>query len=82
MASPALAGLVIEFFYTGSSALGNLFPEVFAHEAPTTAICLAATAVSTSLDTTTFVQWPNWRYIYHSNPNPRNHISDASLVTH
>jgi len=48
MASPALAGLIIKFFYTGSSALGNLFPEVFAHEAPTTAICLAATAVSTS----------------------------------
>lgn len=49
MASPALAGLVIEFFYTGSSALGNIFPEAFAHEAPKAAVCLAATAVSISL---------------------------------
>lgn len=47
MASPALAGLIIEFFYTGSSALGNLFPEAFEHEVPKTVVCLAATAVST-----------------------------------
>ena len=47
MASPALAGLVIDFFYTGPSALGNLFPEVFAWEVPMAIVCLAATAVST-----------------------------------
>ena len=29
MASPALTSLVIECFYTGHSALGKLFPEVF-----------------------------------------------------
>ena len=28
MASPALAGLVVDFFYTGPSGLANLFPEV------------------------------------------------------
>jgi len=47
MASPALGGLIIDFFYTGPSALGNLFPEVFAREAPKSIVCLAATAVST-----------------------------------
>jgi len=46
MASPALAGLVIECFYTGPSALGKLFPDVFGQEAPKSAVCLAATVVS------------------------------------
>ena len=46
MASPALAGLVTEFFYTGSSALATLFPEVFAWEVPKSIVCLVATAVS------------------------------------
>ena len=46
MASPALAGLVTDFFYTGPSALGKLFPEVFAQEVPKPIVCLAATAVS------------------------------------
>ena len=46
MASPALAGLVNDFFYTGPSALGKLFPEVFAQEVPKPIVCLAATAVS------------------------------------
>jgi len=46
MASPALAGLIVDFFYTGPSALGNLFPEVFAQEVPKSIVCLAATAVS------------------------------------
>ena len=46
MASPALAGLIIESFYTGSSVLSNIFPEAFAHKAPKAAVCLAATAVS------------------------------------
>jgi len=47
MVSPALGGLIIDFFYTGPSALGNLFLEVFAREAPKSIVCLAATAVST-----------------------------------
>ena len=47
MASPALAGLVIEFFYTGTLALATLFPEVFSEEVPKSVVCLAATAVST-----------------------------------
>jgi len=34
MASPVLAGLVVDFFYTGPSALCSLFPEVFAQEVP------------------------------------------------
>ena len=45
MASPALAGLVVDFFYTGPSALCSLFPEVFAQEVPKPTVCLAATAV-------------------------------------
>ena len=44
-AAPALAAVVIEFFYTGPSALGPVFPEIFTHEAPRVAICLAATVV-------------------------------------
>ncbi|KAI6023054.1 hypothetical protein BKA83DRAFT_4627261 [Pisolithus microcarpus] len=44
MASPALAGLVVDFFYATLSALGNLFPEVFVQEVPKPVICLVATA--------------------------------------
>lgn len=40
-----LSGLVIEFFYTGTNAVANLFPEVFGSEVPCVAIALAATAV-------------------------------------
>ena len=47
MASPALAGLVIEFFYTGTLALATLFLEVFSEEVPKSVVCLAVTAVST-----------------------------------
>ena len=46
MASPALAGLVTEFFYTGPSALAALFPEVFAWEMPKSVVCLIVTVVS------------------------------------
>ena len=49
MASPALAGLVVDFFYTRPSGLANLFPEVFEREVPKSIVCLAATAVSTHL---------------------------------
>ncbi|KAI6009978.1 hypothetical protein BKA83DRAFT_4133075 [Pisolithus microcarpus] len=50
MASPALAGLVVDFFYATPSALGNLFPEVFAREVPKPVICLAATALRAAID--------------------------------
>ena len=49
MVSPALAGLVVDFFYTGPSGLANLFPEVFAREVPKSIVCLAAMAVSMDL---------------------------------
>ena len=49
MASPALAGLILEFFYTGPSALASRFPEVFSQKVPKSVVCLAATAMSTSL---------------------------------
>ncbi|KIK14955.1 hypothetical protein PISMIDRAFT_16875 [Pisolithus microcarpus 441] len=50
MASPALAGLVIDFFYATPSALGNLFPEVFAQEVPKPVVCLVATALRAAID--------------------------------
>ena len=34
LAHPALSGLVIDFFYTGTSSMGQLFPEVFSDEVP------------------------------------------------
>ncbi|KAF8436861.1 hypothetical protein L210DRAFT_961824 [Boletus edulis BED1] len=34
MTAPALAALIIEFFYTGPSALGVVFPKVFSPEVP------------------------------------------------
>ncbi|KAI5982361.1 hypothetical protein EDD15DRAFT_2377861 [Pisolithus albus] len=44
---PALAGLIIDFFYTSSSSsLGKLFPEVFSAEVPRVAVAIAATAVT------------------------------------
>ncbi|KIM64571.1 hypothetical protein SCLCIDRAFT_23310 [Scleroderma citrinum Foug A] len=49
-AAPALAALVVEFFYTGPSALGPVFPKVFGHEALKVAICLAATALRAAID--------------------------------
>jgi len=51
MASPALAGLIVEFFYTGSSVLCALFLEMFSREVPKTVVCLAATAVCSNLFT-------------------------------
>ncbi|KAI5985592.1 hypothetical protein EDD15DRAFT_2373938 [Pisolithus albus] len=50
MASPALAGLVVDFFYATPSALGNLFPEVFAWEVPKSVVCLAAMALRAAID--------------------------------
>ena len=47
LAHPALSGLIIDFFYTGSNAMGSVFPEVFDKEVPCPAVALAATAVCT-----------------------------------
>ncbi|KAF8452140.1 hypothetical protein L210DRAFT_933756 [Boletus edulis BED1] len=46
----ALAGLVINFFYTTSTSVGQLFPEVFLQEVPRVAVALAATALKVVLD--------------------------------
>ena len=46
MASLALTSLITDFFYTGPSAFGKLFPEVFAQEALKSIVCLAVTPVS------------------------------------
>ncbi|KAI6039270.1 hypothetical protein EDC04DRAFT_2603373 [Pisolithus marmoratus] len=44
---PALAGLIVDFFYTSSSlSLGKLFPEVFSAEVPRVAVAIAATVVT------------------------------------
>ncbi|KAI6039395.1 hypothetical protein EDC04DRAFT_3090249 [Pisolithus marmoratus] len=52
MASPALTGLIIDFFYATPSALSNLFPEVFAQEAPKPVVCLAVMALQAAIDDT------------------------------
>ena len=83
MASPALAGLILEFFYTGNSTLASLFPEVFAKEVPKPVVCLAATAVSTDffLDfilTLFFTVTSCYRRVY----NYRNPTRSAIRVQH
>ncbi|KAI5991980.1 hypothetical protein EDC04DRAFT_2613772 [Pisolithus marmoratus] len=45
MASPALAGLIIDFFYATLSVLSHLFPEVFVQEVPKSVVCLVVTAL-------------------------------------
>ncbi|KAI6039468.1 hypothetical protein EDC04DRAFT_2895263 [Pisolithus marmoratus] len=50
MASPALAGLVVDFFYATPSVLGHLFLEVFVQEVPKSVVCLAATALRAAID--------------------------------
>ncbi|KIM57866.1 hypothetical protein SCLCIDRAFT_129475, partial [Scleroderma citrinum Foug A] len=50
MASPALTGLVVDFFNTGPSALCSLFPEVFMQEVPKPTVCLTATAIQATID--------------------------------
>ncbi|KAI6027297.1 hypothetical protein BKA83DRAFT_4123369 [Pisolithus microcarpus] len=49
MVHPALVALVMDFFYS-SLLIGAVFPEVFSHEVPRVAICLAATALRAALD--------------------------------
>ncbi|KAI6004674.1 hypothetical protein EDD15DRAFT_2359402 [Pisolithus albus] len=50
LAHPALAGLIIDFFYSGSTSVGQLFPEVFSPEVPRVAVAIAATALKVVLD--------------------------------
>ncbi|KAN0074463.1 hypothetical protein V8E55_011875 [Tylopilus felleus] len=50
LAHPVLSGLIVEFFYTGSNAVSNLFPKVFANEVSRTAVVLAATLIKLALD--------------------------------
>ncbi|KIJ07459.1 hypothetical protein PAXINDRAFT_19355 [Paxillus involutus ATCC 200175] len=69
MASPALAGLIIEFFYTGSSAVGVLFPEVFGREVPKATVALAGTALRGAIDeyaTTGVRQDRHFEYTWYS----------------
>ncbi|KAI6127267.1 hypothetical protein F5141DRAFT_1210629 [Pisolithus sp. B1] len=42
---PALTGLIIDFFYSGSTLVGQLFPEVFSLEVPRVAVAIATTAI-------------------------------------
>ncbi|KAI5984897.1 hypothetical protein EDD15DRAFT_2521479 [Pisolithus albus] len=50
LAHPALSALIIEFFYTGTNAMANVFPEVFQNEVPRPAVALAAMAIKVALD--------------------------------
>ncbi|KAI6113487.1 hypothetical protein EDD16DRAFT_1521294 [Pisolithus croceorrhizus] len=50
LAHPTLSGLIIEFFYMGTNAMANIFPEVFQLEVPCPAVALAATAIKVALD--------------------------------
>ncbi|KAF8547615.1 hypothetical protein OG21DRAFT_1527035 [Imleria badia] len=47
---PALSGLIINFFYRGSTLVGKLFPEVFHKVVPRMTVVLAATALKVVLD--------------------------------
>ncbi|KAL4072555.1 hypothetical protein V8B97DRAFT_2023340 [Scleroderma yunnanense] len=50
LAHPVLSGLIIDFFYTGSLSVRQLFPEVFGEEVPRVAIAIAATALKVGLN--------------------------------
>lgn len=38
---PALSGLIIDFFYTGPSSVGQLFPEVFQIKVPRVTVAIS-----------------------------------------
>lgn len=42
---PTLSRLIIDFFYSGDSSVGQLFPKVFTAEVPRIAVAISATAV-------------------------------------
>ncbi|KAI5995387.1 hypothetical protein EDC04DRAFT_2612981 [Pisolithus marmoratus] len=46
-----LMGLIINFFYSGSTSVSQLFPEVFSLEVPRVAMAIAATAICLSYTT-------------------------------
>ncbi|KAI6021254.1 hypothetical protein EDC04DRAFT_2607232 [Pisolithus marmoratus] len=50
LAHLALAGLIINSFYTGSTLLGQLFPGVFSPEVPRVTTAITATALKVALD--------------------------------
>ncbi|KAL4063496.1 hypothetical protein J3A83DRAFT_4192950 [Scleroderma citrinum] len=50
LAHPVLSSLIINFFYTGSLSVGQLFPEVFGEEVLRVAIAIAATVLKVGLD--------------------------------
>ncbi|KAI6032440.1 hypothetical protein EDC04DRAFT_2898154 [Pisolithus marmoratus] len=51
LAHPALAGLIVDFFYTSSSSsLSKPFPEVFSAEVPRVAVAIAATVLKVILN--------------------------------
>ncbi|KAI6041977.1 hypothetical protein EDC04DRAFT_2601282 [Pisolithus marmoratus] len=50
LAHPALSALIIEFFYTGTNTVANLFLEAFQSEVPHAAVALAMTAIKVALD--------------------------------
>ncbi|KIM52386.1 hypothetical protein SCLCIDRAFT_141189, partial [Scleroderma citrinum Foug A] len=50
LAHPTLSGLIIDFFYTGPSSVGQLFPEVFQIEVPRVTVAISATALKVALD--------------------------------
>ena len=45
LAHPALSGLIIDFFYSSASSVGQLFPEIFAAEVPRVTVAISATVV-------------------------------------
>ena len=45
LAHPALSGLIIDFFHSGASSVGQLFPKIFAAEVPRVTVAISATAV-------------------------------------
>ncbi|KAF8833490.1 hypothetical protein BDN67DRAFT_1017496 [Paxillus ammoniavirescens] len=50
LAHPVLSGLVVDFFYTGATSIGKLFPEVFESKVPRVAVAMAITALEVALD--------------------------------
>ncbi|KAI6136008.1 hypothetical protein F5141DRAFT_1208385 [Pisolithus sp. B1] len=50
LAHLALAGLIVDFFYSGSTSVSPLFPEVFSLEVPRVAMAIATTALKVVLN--------------------------------
>ena len=59
---PALSGLIMDFFYAGSTSVGKLFPEVFAGAIMRPTVALAATAVSLPCLESSTVLLMKWMY--------------------